>query len=322
MEKRKRKIIFFGLGSIGTRLARLIRQNFDYEVAAFRGASSTPNPYGIPEIRSETALTDYAPEIAFITNPTSLHMETALHCAARGMHLFIEKPLSHQLDGCEELMDLIRRNALLTCVGCNLRFDPLIRRLKDLVEPHRINEARAVCSSWLPEWRPEQDYRTSYSARRELGGGIILDMIHEPDYCAWLFGNIARIDGTAGKRSNLEIDTEDFADMQLTHETGVVSRVHMDYDTQTPQRKIEILGNGVYYKADLLSRTLTIGNEQGKRIVKLEAIERDYTYLQELRHFFEAIERGRPPMNGVAEHLTVLKPLIEFKDRLGLSMIN
>jgi predicted dehydrogenase len=317
-KKKKHRIVVFGLGSIGARLARLIRQNFDYDLAAFRSTPSAPNPYDIPELRSEKALTDYAPDIAFITNPTSLHMETAIRCASRGMHLFIEKPLSHRLDGSDDLLDLIRRNGLLTCVGCNLRFDPMIRRLKDIVAQDRVKEVRVISSSYLPLWRPEQDYRTSYSAREDLGGGVILDMIHEPDYCSWLFGKIKRIDGEAGKQSGLEIETEDFADMQLTHETGIVSHVHVDYTSREAQRKIEITGDGVYYKVDLLSRTLTIGAGQQRRIMKREAIERDYTYLQELRHFFDAIEKRRPPMNGVSEHLSVLRPLIEFKKRLNL----
>ncbi len=316
-EKEKYRIMICGLGSIGSRLARLLQAHFDCDLAAYRSQRDKPDVPGIPQIYDWYGIGKFSPDIAFITNPTSHHMELAIECASRGMHLFIEKPLSHSLEGAETLQEIIRKKELLTYVGCNLRFDPIIRHLKETVRPEQVSHARVICSSSLPQWRPEQDYRNSYSAKKALGGGVILDLIHEPDYCAWLFGRINGIEGTAGKISDLEIETEDFADMVLRHDSGIQSHIHIDYTGRIPERKIEIQGDGFHIEADLLARKLRSIIDGTKATVKMDTIDRDYTYLEELRYFFRCIENRQEPMNSVAEHLSILKPLLDFKKSAG-----
>ena len=315
---KRHTIVIYGLGSIGSRLARLIQTHFGYEVIAFRSHRGMTNKQGIPEIFDSRDLEEFSPDIAFITNPTSCHVEFAIECASRGIHLFIEKPLSNSLANTDILLDIIRQKKIVTYVGCNLRFDPIITHLKSMISPERWSHACVICSSYLPQWRPERDYRNSYSARKDLGGGVILDLIHEPDYCSWLFGTIDKIEGTAGKISNLNIETEDFADMVLTHTNGFKSHIHLDYVGKIPQRKIEIQGGGLCLEADLLARTLTSIADSSKGTFKLDAIDRDFTYIEELKYFFDCIENGTEPMNSIEEHLSVLKPLLEFKNNIGL----
>lgn len=316
-EEKKFRIVFWGLGSIGSRLARLVLEHFDYDVVACRSNGGKANPLGIQEISDRRELDDFSPHIAFITNPTSLHMDVAMQCAAKGMHLFVEKPLSHSMDGSDDLLRIIRQNGNLTYVGCNLRFHPLIQHLKTHYQPDPEAHARVICSSYLPGWHPKQDYSRSYSAKT-LGGGVILDLIHEPDYCAWLFGKIDRIEGAAGKISNLKIETEDFADMVLYHASGFKSHIQIDYTGRIPQRKLEIFGEATYLEADLLARTLTTAMDNSKGTFKLNAIDPDYTYLEELKYFFQCVENGRKPMNNIEEHLSVLKPVLDFKASRGL----
>jgi len=312
------RVVFFGLGSIGSRLARLVADDFGHEVFAFRSGAASDSPPGVVNISSERELADLSPEVAFITNPTSLHVETALACAGRGMHLFIEKPLSDRLDGVGRLLRTAARRGLTTYVGCNLRFDPMIALLKSRLAGRAPFCARVICSSHLPSWRPAQDYRRSYSASRKMGGGVLLDLIHEPDYCHFLFGPIETIEGSAAKVSGLEIETEDFADMTLSHRSGVRTQVHLDYFGLRTQRKIEVFGDGLYAEADLIGRTLLWRENGRKRTKSFAALHRDDTYREEIRYFFRCLDRGETPMNSLEEHLQVLKPVLAFRRRQGL----
>jgi len=312
------RVVFFGLGSIGSRLARLVADDFGHEVYAFRSGATADSPPGVVNIASKNDLADLSPEVAFITNPTSLHVETALACAGRGMHLFVEKPLSNRLDGVRRLLRIVARRGLATYVGCNLRFDPMIVQLKSKLVGRAPFCARVICSSHLPSWRPAQDYRRSYSASRKMGGGVLLDLIHEPDYCHFLFGPIETIKGSAAKVSGLEIETEDFADMTLSHRSGVRTQVHLDYFGLRTQRKIEVFGDGLYAEADLIGRTLLWRENGRKRMKSFTALHRDDTYREEIRYFFRCLDRGKTPMNSLEEHLQVLKPVLAFRRRQGL----
>ena len=60
--------------------------------------------------------------------------------------------------------------------------------VKNNVDLSKVYSARAISSSYLPDWRPGQDYRTTYSAHKDMGGGVSIDLIHEWDYLSWLFG--------------------------------------------------------------------------------------------------------------------------------------
>lgn len=316
--KKKLKVVFFGLGSIGSRLARLIRDNFDYDLFALRTTKDRPNDLGIYEIYDEKELGPISADIAFITNPTSLHVDTAIKCVGLGMHLFIEKPLSNILEKLDMLIDKVREAHILSYVACNLRFDPIIQHLKKTLDFDDLFYARTICSSYLPEWRPGQDYRQSYSVGKALGGGVILDLIHETDYCNWLFGPIDKVTGNAGRVSNLEIDTEDYADMTLCHSNGFISNVHVDYFGRKSQRKIEIFGNNIQIEADLLKRRVAILHDGHSEVQSFDDLHKDYTYTQELKYFFQCLSDHEVPMNNIEEHITVLKPVLEFKENLGL----
>lgn len=317
--KKSLKIVFFGLGSIGTRLAALVKDYFPHELWALRSGTGPPNTLGVAEIHDLQEIEGLRPDIGFITNPTSLHMETALFCADMGMDMFIEKPLTHSLDGMERLPALIKEKGVISYVACNLRFDPVIAYLKERLEHERPICSRAICSSYLPEWRPGRDYTKAYSGRKNLGGGVILDLVHEPDYCQWLFGPVIRITGLAGNYSSLSIETEDFAALTVEHASGAVSQLHLDYFGCNTQRRLEILGNGFYIEADLVKKVVVEVSKGGRSEKSFPPLTRNDSYLNELNYFFNCIYDSKTPMNNVEEHVSLLKPILAFKQSLSLT---
>ena len=151
--------------------------------------------------------------------------------------MFIEKPISHSLENIDKLENEIRKRKLLTYVAYNMRFHPIMNNLKELTSgDEKPIYFRAICSSYLPNWRPRQDYSKSYSAKKEMGGGVILDLSHEIDYLTWLFGEIKDIDGYCGKISNLEIDGEDILDAQITCNSNRKGNLHLDCFSRDKER--------------------------------------------------------------------------------------
>ena len=129
------KVIIFGLCSIGRRCAKLLQRNKQLELYAFRTKKGDCSGEQLPikEAYSWQEVDCIKPEAAFITNPTSLHIDTAINCASRGMDLFIEKPLGNTRERVDQLLKLVKDNSLTTYVAYGLRFHPVIEKLKDYI---------------------------------------------------------------------------------------------------------------------------------------------------------------------------------------------
>ncbi len=319
MEKKKPsklKIIFLGLGSIGKKHAGIIQDNYDFELYAYRTEKGQEkNDLKIKEFNKLEEVFSIKPDVAFITNPTFLHVSTALECAKRDIDLFIEKPISHSLENVDKLENEIRKRKLFTYVAYNMRFHPIMNNLKELTSgDEKPIYFRAICSSYLPNWRPRQDYSKSYSAKKELGGGVILDLSHEIDYLTWLFGEIKDIDGYCGKISNLEIDGEDILDAQITCNSNRKGNLHLDCFSRDKERKIQIYYNDKYIEGDLLKNTIKIIKKSGKEETIHHQCNLDDTYKDQIKYFFEQYyNKNLEVMNNFSEALKTFKKIMKFK---------
>lgn len=236
----KLRILLIGLGSIGKRHARLIQQHFSHEVVAlrtFRGQE--PNDLGIPELHSWAEVENQPFDVAFVTNPTNQHIETAQRCAESGLHLFIEKPIDRSLDGLERLVATTRARRLSAYVAYPLRHHPLMNALKKRLENQAVLHASMVCASYLPQWRPQHDYRKSHSCFQAQGGGVLLEMSHELDMAEYLFGPVLNIEGRLSRTSNLTVDSDDCADLILRHDHGITN-IHLNLFSQQRRRSVEV----------------------------------------------------------------------------------
>lgn len=169
-ESPRLKVLFFGLGSIGKKHARIILDNFDFELYSYRTRKGQEkNSLNIKEFDNLNDAFSIKPDVAFITNPTNLHVETAFECAKRNIHLFIEKPISHNLRFADALENEIKKRNLVSYIAYNLRFHPMIEKIKEIVSQEKSIDFNVKCSSYLPDWRPKQDYAKSYSAKKVKG---------------------------------------------------------------------------------------------------------------------------------------------------------
>jgi len=320
--KNKKRILFFGLGSIGIKHLKLIKKNFDYDLYAYR--TKKQPILGIKNIYDINEAFQIDADIAFITNPTYLHVETILLCLESGINnLFIEKPLSNDLNNLDKVLKETEKSEAIVYVAYTLRHNPILKRLKSIVDEikDQIFYTITCCSSYLPNWRPERDYREIYSSKEAEGGGVILDLSHEFDYNEWLFGKIISINGIYGKISSLEIDSEDFCDANLTFKNNIIGTIHLDYFSYKPQRFIKILTFEEEIIADLIRKEIIRFKDNDKKIESFK-FERDFEYETQLYYFLNGVENQDININNLKQSKELLEKLLKFKKNAKRIEIN
>lgn len=297
MAQTKLKGVIVGYGSIGRRHAQNLFSLGVREIFFLRHKKRGVLPaHHFVDIQS---VLDRKPDFAIIANPTSAHIPLALAFAKAGMNLFVEKPLSHTMRGVRELMAAARAKKLVTMVGYNFRFHPQLQYIKKILDGNGIGKVvsgRASAGQYLPDWHPEEDYARGYAARRALGGGVILTLIHEIDYLSWLLGEPQRVFCMDGKLSGLALDTEDVADILIKYRGGAHGAVHLDYVQRAPRRTLEIIGTEGTILWDYDAGTLRLyrAKEKKWRTHTLpRAFTRNTMFLLEMKHFLDCVRHGR-----------------------------
>lgn len=303
------KILIVGLGSIAQKHVSAIR-NILYEpnIIALRSKENSNIFPGIKNIYSIDEL-DAKPDFIIISNPTSLHAETIKNALSIGCPLFIEKPVLQDLNALEILNKSIHEKNIVTYVACNLRFHPVIQYLHKYLKENNelINEVNIYCGSYLPDWRPERDFRTIYSAKTEMGGGVHLDLIHELDYCFWLFGKPAEVISLKRNVSSLRIDAVDFAQYNFLYKSFSANIV-LNYYRRDVRRDIEIVLENGTIKADLIWPCVI--NVKTKEILYQKEFSIQDTYLIQMKYFIDHLKLHQKPMNDFFEATEILKTVL------------
>jgi predicted dehydrogenase len=314
------RVLIAGLGSIGRRHLRNLRQLGVADILLYR---TRPEPLEeAPELPVFTDL-DRAlaagPELVIVSNPNANHLQVALPAAEAGCDLFIEKPLSHSREGVEQLLAVVRRRQLVTLVGFDLRFEPGLRKVRALLAEGAIGRVVAIqaqVGQYLPDWHPWEDYRKSGSARKESGGGVILDLIHELDYLTWLNGDVSEVACMADTVSSLEIETEDVAGMLLRFANGAIGTLHLDYVQRAPSRTCRVIGEeGTicwdYFTREVRWYTARTGEWEAFQYADHERNDR---FLEEMRHLLACHGRSEQPVVDVVEGSKVLRLALAAKE--------
>lgn len=311
------RFLVAGCGSIGKRhignlLALGVKDVVAFDPRQDRRAEAAEK-FQIKTVERLEEAWPWKPDAAIIATPTAFHIPPALEAAEHGCHLFIEKPLSDNLSGVARLLDLVREKRLATLVGCNTRFVPGYRKMKELIAEGaigRVVAVRAEAGQYLPEWHPWEDYRQGYSAQRRLGGGVILDAIHELDYVRDLVGEVQSVSCLAGKLSHLEIDTEDVAAILLRHNSGAISEIHLDYVQRVKSRNCEVIGDEGTIRWDFASGEVSCYQAGKKDWEKYPAPgdwQLNQMYVDELQHFLGCVAGKERPVCDVFEGERVLR---------------
>jgi predicted dehydrogenase len=204
-------------------------------------------------------------------------------------------------------------------VGCNMRFHPGLKKVKRLIDEGRIGNVISVRSEfgqYLPDWHPWEDYRQGYSAQSTMGGGVILDAIHEIDYMRWMFGDVRAVSCFTGYKSHLEIDTEDTAAMLLTFSDGVIGEIHLDYVQRDYSRSCKVIGEkGTILWDYTVGEVRWFEPESNKWQVfyNPKGWTPNRMYVEELNHFIRCIHGKEEPTQDGLEAFKALKVALAAK---------
>ena len=301
------KFLIAGLGSIGRRHFRNLLALGERDILLYRTHQATLPDDELKGYPTETDLRlalAHKPDAVIISNPTALHLDIAIPAAQCGCHLLLEKPISHSMARVDELVKAVEQNDVKVLVGFQFRFHPGLRQVKKLLDEGAIGtplSARAHWGEYLPNWHPWEDYRLGYAARPDLGGGVVLTLSHPLDYLRWLLGEVESISALTSNKG-LGMPVEDLAEITLRFTTGSIASLHLDYDQRPPSHTLEIMGtHGTirWDNADGITRHSTVGSdgEAGpwQEFSPPEGFERNWMFLEELRHFRDVIHgKARP----------------------------
>jgi predicted dehydrogenase len=340
------KTLIMGLGGIGQRHLRNLRTLLGdgTEIIAY---DPRPNPpvltdnlkieegaslekkYNLTIFQDLEQALAQKPQVAFICNPTSLHIPAALQAAQAGCALFIEKPVSHNLEHVEELINLVETRGQMAAVGYQMRFHPCLQHLHACLKTKtvgRILSVRAEVGEYMPGWHTYEDYRNIYASRQDLGGGVILSQIHEFDYLSWLFGLPRSVYTRGGHLSSLEIDVEDTADtlMEFVWDgCPLPVSLHQDYIQRPLSRFCEVFGENGKIRMDLRALTVDVFDGAGNLTdaSSFEGFQRNQLFLDELSCFLEGVQ-GKPSASvSLREGVQSLRMALAAKESLATGKV-
>ncbi len=304
------KIAFIGLGSIGKRhllnvVEVLNNRNDGFIIDLVRRKESKELEEDLKGyvnkiyFDEEEIPSDY--DVIFITNPTSLHYDTILKFSSKTKHMFIEKPVFDKIQVDIEKLKL--KDNSIYYVACPLRYTKVINYIKQNIDFNEVYSVRVICSSYLPDWRPNIDYRNTYSASKAQGGGVSIDLIHEWDYLIYLLGQPIEIMNFKGKFSNLEIDSEDLS-VYIAKYKNLLVEVHLDYFGRKPIRELQILTKTDTICVDIINSRIEYLKEN--KIIEFEE-ERNSYQIREIENFFDILDGTIENENDIFKALETLK---------------
>ncbi len=263
------RALVIGYGSIGERHARLlVETRCSVAVVSRRSIDFAPHYSELSQ-----ALSDWQPEYVVVADRTSEHHQAIESLVKHGFQgrVLVEKPLFDRLSA------LPRHSFSLAAVAYNLRCHPLLTKLKSLLDDSaQLVTANIYVGSYLPDWRPNTDYRQSYSAKRDQGGGVLRDLSHELDYALWMFGPWRRLTALGGHLSSLEIDSDDAYSLLMKTERCPLVSIHLNYLDRTPRREILVHTHEHTVRVDLIRGIFDLDGAE-----ETITVERDATYRAE-----------------------------------------
>lgn len=316
------KYLFAGLGSIGRRHLRNLRALGQKDIILYRTNQATlPDEElsGLPVFTELRLALAEKPDGVIVSNPTALHLEVALAAAEAGAALLIEKPVSDSLAGLDQLQSTLAQSGKPAMMGFHFRFHPVLNQVKTLLNSGQLGKplsARAHWGEYLPGWHTWEDYRRSYAARADLGGGVVNTLSHPLDYLRWLLGEVEAVSAWTGNLSNLELDVEDHADILLRFAAGEVASLHLDYYQRPPSHTLEITceeGRICWDNATGEAQIFHAQNSTPSLLVPPEGFDRNQMFLDEMAAFVRLCQGDLLPYCTLADGIQAQKLVLAVK---------
>ena len=322
------RFLIAGLGSIGRRHFRNLIALGEKDITLLRTRKATLPDDELAGYPVETDLTEalqkHKPDAVIVANPTSMHLNVALPAAKAGCHILLEKPVSHSLERLEVLQKTADKSGSKILVGFQFRYHPTLNKARALIQSNALGKILTVHAHWgeyLPQWHPWEDYRQSYAARADLGGGVIVTLTHPLDYLRYLLGEVESLWSFNGHISPLDVDVEDIAEIGLKFANGAVGGVHVNYFQRPPVHRLEIVGtngtlrwdnaDGILHLHKMPAPFGSFSDQPPAPVVESfsppEGFERNQLFVAQTRHFIEVVRGESEPVCSLEAGVMALR---------------
>ena len=322
------KFLIAGLGSIGRRHFRNLIALGEKDIVLLRTRKATLPDDELADFPVETevqeALRKHKPDAVIVANPTSMHMDIAIPAAEAGCHILLEKPVSHSLERLDALQEAAEKSGSRILVGFQFRYHPTLNKARELIRSNILGRILTVHAHWgeyLPQWHPWEDYRQSYAARADLGGGVIVTLTHPLDYLRYLLGEVESLWSFNGHISPLEVDVEDAAEIGLKFVNGAVGGVHVNYFQRPPVHRLEIVGtngtlrwdnaDGILHFHQMPASFGSFSDQPTSPFIESffppEGFERNQLFVAQTRHLIKVVRGESEPVCGLEDGVMALR---------------
>jgi predicted dehydrogenase len=253
----------------------------------------------------------HQPDGVIVATPTALHLDVAIPAARKGCHILLEKPLSNSMERIDQLEEALDESDSRILVGFQFRYHPGLLQIKEWLQNGIIGKVHYVRAHWgeyLPDWHPWEDYKESYSAKKDLGGGVLLTLSHPIDYLCWMFGDISSVSGLFSPGGVLGIDVEECLDASFRFENGIIGGLHLDYLQRPPEHKLKIIGSEgtIVWDNEGDLRLFPTNSDSWESHKPPEGFSRNDLFLSEMKHFLEVL-KGEEPLCTLQDGVKVQK---------------
>ena len=308
------KFLIVGFGSIGRRHFHNLLTLGEKDIVLLRSQKSTLNTEELQNFQVVNQLEEslsLEPDAVILANPTALHLDVAIPAAKAGCHLFFEKPISDSMNDIDTLLTAVKVGGVKALTGFQFRFHPGLQKIKSLIDTNQIGEvitARAHWGEYLPGWHPWEDHRKSYSANKELGGGVILTLCHPIDYLHWILGPVNTVWAHHRHIKQLEIDVEASAEVGLVFKSGAFASIHLNYIQSPGRHDLEILGDQGTIRwdnSDGIVHLYQTKTQIWESFAPPVHFERNDLFIAEMKHFIDVIKNDVTPICSLEDGIEV-----------------
>lgn len=220
------RIGIVGFGKMGMLHGALLNSIEGVEIAAIADTSKmvlkafrSVLPYLKYFSSYEAMLDQCSLDAVIISTPTFSHIPIAKYAANRNVNIFIEKPMSSNLEQAVDLYEFLKEKPLVSMIGFSSRYIPTLLKGKEIIESGILGKIESVkAQAYIADvFSKQRGWRYNKGLS---GGGVLIDVgVHMIDLLYWYFGKIASAIGSI--KSIYSENVEDEASVHLNFKNGL-----------------------------------------------------------------------------------------------------
>jgi predicted dehydrogenase len=315
MPRKVNTVLIVGFGSIGRKHLQILKRVRPALRAVILRSGLNPEiseaEIGARVVYDFPAAMRLGLDAAIVASPANTHITYLRDILRAGIPVFVEKPLSSSLEEIDAFLEVEEALSKTPVhVGYVLRHDPTAQKMYELIRDRRIGDivhARVEAGSFLPNWRKTNDFRNSVSARKDLGGGVLLELSHEIDYISWFFGKIRAVCAISPGKKVFDLDVEEMVEALIQTDRASIS-MNINFNTARTLREVRVFGSQGTIQWDAMKKEISIfGNDGSVENFQWENLDMNQIFEVQARHFLESAETSFPPKVGLEEGVQAVR---------------